>query len=814
MSAVRIVPNARVVANVSADRLSVARADTLNAASQRTERRQLTVAAAGEPIAILYGRDKIGPAICRIVSQAGALVVLYVWGYGPYDAREALWLNDVDVSGGLPAGVTFEHYLGTQTTVSPMLAAAYAANGITFTNVMPNVVFSVGKFDPGAVTGGVPTLAARFRGRLILNPATGVTAWSDNPTLALRDMLAAPRTTYGFGLSVTAADVIACAAENDAMIGSPSEKRRTFNYNFDKRISAGAMVDLLRTAAGCFVVLDTFPARFIPDKDRAAVRTFSRSEFRTLRASRKSRFNRPTVIQINYTRITGSVHETDQATYALPGVAGGTLPRIVSAVDMPWVNRHSQADREAKERANKLLNDIGFEGDAFDEALQVTHGDIIAISDADNGWSTKKFLVTAVQNPSPSQFAMSGFEVDVSNWSDDVVTAPASQNTTLPDPRVIPTVTALTVSESPISTTTAALNISWTAPVWPFVSDYRVIVYDAERAVFDNATTTTGITTPPLPIGRAYRVYVYVRSSVAQGEGAVAVYTIDGLLDDVPGEMLYSIHPIMPDAASAKDWDALGRESWKYGYNDPKLRNYRSAVYGGNGEVVLWQSVPDNFVGGASSTPVNTDSTPIEQFRRYALLGSPPLIPGGEYIPPAEAVENYWTSTQITVFSSARLMRAVVDLETRNCINPGDGTSPFRLTVKSGATVVDSGGYITAASVTAAVDSPLITSSIFVGAREVAYPGRLLVYVPTINDQSAAPIMSSASVVTTITCARVFDAVKTPPRIVIANVAPRVAVVSNIVFGALSTTFDVAIFNGAAQVAESFTWSVEGAEKI
>jgi hypothetical protein len=251
--------------------LSIAPAENLRTVEPRE--RQLTTAAAGDPIAILYGKDRIGPSLVRFLNWGGSLVVLHLWGYGPYDAIERVWINDDGYAptGPFPAGIALTHYDGTQTTPDATLVAAYAANGKTWTNALTNCVYTVGVFTASESLQSLPLLNARWRGRKLFDPRTGLTVWSDNPALALRDMLTASRiNSYGFGRTVTDADITALANHCDAMIGSPAEKRRTINYNFAQRMPAQVMLDTLRTAAGCFVVMDTYPVRIIIDRDEEA----------------------------------------------------------------------------------------------------------------------------------------------------------------------------------------------------------------------------------------------------------------------------------------------------------------------------------------------------------------------------------------------------------------------------------------------------------------------------------------------------------------------------------------------------------------
>ena len=67
----------------------------------------------------------------------------------------------------------------------------------------------------------------------------------------------------------------------------------------------------------------------------------------------------------------------------------------------------------------------------------------------------------------------------------------------------------------------------------------------------------------------------------------------------------------------------------------------------------------------------------------------------------------------------------------------------------------------------------------------------------------------------TVTMQRVYDKLRFTPLITVLGSTPRQVSVTNIVYGATSTTFDVRISDGTtnALVAEQFTYSAEGVEK-
>ncbi|MEG1971118.1 MAG: phage tail protein, partial [Burkholderiaceae bacterium] len=122
------------------------------------------------------------------------------------------------------------------------------------------------------------------------------------------------------------------------------------------------------------------------------------------------------------------------ASAQLPGV-GTTLPRRVSQVRLPGVQRYSQAQREATERLNKLtLGDMSTTLDVFDLGIKHEVGDLIAVTHP-VGLSAKPFRVAG-----PPQLLRAGVwrleltEQDPAAYSNTVATAPSVPDTTLRNP--------------------------------------------------------------------------------------------------------------------------------------------------------------------------------------------------------------------------------------------------------------------------------------------------------------------------------------------------------------------------------------------
>jgi hypothetical protein len=150
---------------------------------------QLTLAALDSPLRFGYGRVRIGAHIAFPVTYGADLLILCVHGRGPIEAVEAVEFDNKPA----PAGVQRVDYLGTPTQVAdPWLVAAWAAKGITYTDTLPNIAYSVLRIPPG-VEFGVENIAFIVKWARCYDPRiifyqvrkNLTTSWSDVGSIAV-----------------------------------------------------------------------------------------------------------------------------------------------------------------------------------------------------------------------------------------------------------------------------------------------------------------------------------------------------------------------------------------------------------------------------------------------------------------------------------------------------------------------------------------------------------------------------------------------------------------------------------------------------
>ena len=261
--------------------------------------RGLAAAGARSLVPVTYGIDRQPALILNVLPQAGdanTLLVQCLWGHALHQVDQLL-LNDQS----LPAGSTVTSYTGSQTTPDAALVAAFAAQGITYTDTLSGYAYSVLAMPTRSFDGQL-NISARLYGRRLYDPRRDSTAggsgshrladastweWSDNPSLALADWLAS--TAYGAGEPVLWASVPAAADANDQTIGSPPEKRRIVGVTLSREgAGVAAVAEALRAYAGCWLVPRAEGMMLLPDADAAPVRATAMSWGRSPRSRRCS----------------------------------------------------------------------------------------------------------------------------------------------------------------------------------------------------------------------------------------------------------------------------------------------------------------------------------------------------------------------------------------------------------------------------------------------------------------------------------------------------------------------------------------------
>ncbi len=395
--------------------LTIPAAKAINAAASP---RGVSAAAERSVIPLVYGEDRIKALIVNVLpatTGSSTLLVQCLWCYGGES------VNDVRLNErGLPVGATITNYTGVQTTPDAALVTAFAAQGITYTDTLAGLMYSVIAM-PTAAFDGQLDISARIRGRALYDPRQDSTAggsgaqrlatpstwaWSDNPALMESDFIR--NTVYGLGRAVDQSTVPACANACDALIGSPSEKRRICGVSFTQAVSASDIAETLRAYAGCFLLPGPNGIKLVADVAGSSVATYLHASGSIASISDLQRAdigNLPTAVEVFYTDTAQIPWREASAVASLPG-AGTTRPWRLSQIRLPGIKRYTQALREATERLAKLSSfDVSCTLEVFDEGITHEEGDIITVTHP-IGLNATTMRIASVEMPAPGKWRL------------------------------------------------------------------------------------------------------------------------------------------------------------------------------------------------------------------------------------------------------------------------------------------------------------------------------------------------------------------------------------------------------------------------
>lgn len=291
----------------------------------------------------------------------------------------------------------------------------------------------------------------------------------------------------------------------------------------------------------------------------------------TLRLSRRSLRDDPTVVQVEYVDASGEGWPVARQEAAAPGVGSGSVPRRVSRISLPGIHDASQAYREAVERVNWFISDLEATLTVYDEGFEIQQGSIVAVTHP-IGLIKKLFRVRrAIGRSGYWTFDLS--EYDPSIYSDAVISDPTFPDTNLLSPLAAPAVLNLSAVEelyrSKTGTYSSRVRVEWTAPNSPYVVDYRVEGYVAGELVMSGTTGQTSFVTPAVEelvseLAVEYEILVFARTSVASSPANATTVNILGKLA-VPGNVpSVSATQISADAFQIKWQEAVDIDIFRY----------------------------------------------------------------------------------------------------------------------------------------------------------------------------------------------------------------------------------------------------------
>ena len=369
------------------------------------------------PHRVIYGQQRVGGVITyQEATDDNKFLHLFICVAG-HEVEEIgqIYINDeavtLDGSGFVTSNdwdskIRIKKHLGTSTqatdpdflleTENPDIDSSFTGRGIAYLYVRMT-------YDAEVFAQGMPLVTALVKGRKVLDPRTGVTAYSTNAALCIRDYASVD---FGIGAIANELDDAIWGAEADicdeavTLAAGGTENRYELNGSFTLDLPPkDVMPRMLTACAGTFFWSQ---GEFILKTGyySTPVATFDESHLRSgiqidPRVSSRDNFNivRGTFMDAGQKWITVDYPEVTGAAF----VAEDNGEENAIDLPLPFTTSNPMAQRLAKVTLYRNREQITFSGKFSLEAYSVQVGDNINITNAQMGFVVKPFEVQAWQ---------------------------------------------------------------------------------------------------------------------------------------------------------------------------------------------------------------------------------------------------------------------------------------------------------------------------------------------------------------------------------------------------------------------------------
>ena len=400
-------------------------------------------------------------------------------------------------------------------------------------------------WDAEKFPSGIPNISAVIRGKKVLDPRTGNTAYSANAALCLRDYL----TDTSLGMGMTAAEVddtafgvaaTICEEQVQILPVSPvvNENRYEANGVIVTSASPDENIGKLLSAMGGLIAYTG--GRIVPYASAYRIPTVTLTEKHFVGPlnvqTRTSARDRVNSVKGVYVSETNNWQVTDfptisSATY----VTADNNNVFFRDVVLPFTTSPSCAQRLAVLELRRAREEITFSARFRLEAMQVRAGDTVMITNEKLGWSSKVFEVMewnfASDGTPPQVFidmTLRETASSVYSWSvSDEIAVPDSPNTTLPDPFTLGAPTNLSLTADGTTQLVQAdgtilprIRVGWTPPAAEFIQSGGSVVIEYKPSASTTYLTwntvegaqTEDFISSDVKIGTNYNVRIYGES--------------------------------------------------------------------------------------------------------------------------------------------------------------------------------------------------------------------------------------------------------------------------------------------------------------
>jgi len=400
-------------------------------------------------------------------------------------------------------------------------------------------------WDAEKFPSGIPNISAVIRGKKVLDPRTGNTAYSANAALCLRDYLT--DTALGMGMTSaevddTAFGVAAAICEEQVQILPTSpvvyENRYEANGVIVTSASPDENIGKLLSAMGGLIAYTG--GRIVPYASAYRIPTVTLTEKHFVGPinvqTRTSARDRVNSVKGVYVSETNNWQVTDfptisSATY----VSADNNNVFFRDVVLPFTTSPSCAQRLAVLELRRARKEITFSARFRLEAMQVRAGDTVMITNEKLGWSSEVFEIMewnfASDGTPPQVFidmTLRETASSVYSWAvGDQIAVPDSPNTTLPNPFTLGAPTNLSLTADGTTqfiqadgTVVPRIRVGWTPPAAEFIQSGGSVVIEYKPSASTTYLTwntvegeqTEDFISSDVQIGLNYNVRIYGES--------------------------------------------------------------------------------------------------------------------------------------------------------------------------------------------------------------------------------------------------------------------------------------------------------------
>lgn len=458
----------------------------------------INVRSSTAPRQLIYGQSLVGGVMFYAATTGTNNEYLHtVFGLADHQIQsiEKVYFGDEDVgtvSGNVSSGrysgkARIQNKLTGGTAYSDLVSeTASITNNWTSSHKLTGIssLYVRMQYDTSVFT-SIPTVRALVKGKLVYDPRSSTTSWSDNPALCIRDYI---MSDYGMRVTsdeIDSASFIAAANICDETVtasGSVTQKRYTLNGVVDTSKSPREVLqDMLSTCAG-MLIYSSGKYKLIVGAFSSPVQTITvddlRGDVQLSCANEKANL---------FNRVVGVFADADKLYSATeyPAIASSTFKtqdggeELSAQLDLNFTTNVLEAQRLAKINLLKSRQGIVVNISCKPTCLNITAGDVVALTIAQLGWSGKYFRVIEwrLNEDVGVDLVLKEEDSTAYDWStSDAQDGAPNTNITLIQPQAAPSGLSATNQNLslPDGTILPGVRVTWTAVSSAYVTGYEL----------------------------------------------------------------------------------------------------------------------------------------------------------------------------------------------------------------------------------------------------------------------------------------------------------------------------------------------------